>query len=226
MAPHPLTPPPTSCSVIDRYLSDAYQRGYIPGLDGRACNLFPASISQSQGSALTRFVVAERAVHTVETGLGNGMAAVAICSGLIQVGGPAKHVAFDPYQFGYLRGAGARAVNDLQLNRWIDIRTVPSQSGLAHLVSSGLRFDLAFVDGDHRFDGVFVDLAHLNHLVRPSGLVIVDDIDLPSVRKAISFFLRNCGWVHENSIRDGSEMVVLRRPAADPYRAWHHFIDF
>ena len=107
------------------------------------------------------------------------------------------------------------------------------KSGLCHLNwasrSSRSRvhtFDLAFVDGDHRFDGVFVDLAYLDRVVRPSGLVIVDDLDLPSVSEATPFFVRNCGWVPEHSVRDGSQMVVLRRPAVDPQRAWHHFVDF
>lgn len=226
MATDPVTPPLVSGSAIDRYLTDAYHRGYVIGLSGERCDLFPASITRDQGSALARLVVQERAAHTVETGLANGMATLAICLGLVELGGPAKHIAFDPHQYGYWHGAGARAINELRLKRWIDIRSIPSHLGLAQAALAGLRFDLAFVDGDHRFDGVFIDLAYLDRLVRPLGLIIVDDLDLPSVRKATEFFVRNCGWVREQSVRDGSEMAILRKPAVEPQRAWHHFVDF
>jgi hypothetical protein len=47
------------------------------------------------------------------------------------------------------------------------------------------------VDGDHRFEGVFLDLYFMTRLVRPGGLVVVDDMWMPAVRTAVAYVERN-----------------------------------
>jgi predicted O-methyltransferase YrrM len=54
--------------------------------------------------------------------------------------------------------------------------------------------DTAFVDGSHRFHEVFVDLYFLRKLVRPGGLIILDDATWPSVATALRYFDLNLGW--------------------------------
>jgi len=54
--------------------------------------------------------------------------------------------------------------------------------------------DAAFVDGSHVFHNVFVDLYFIGELVRPSGLVILDDCQWPSVATAVRYFELNVGW--------------------------------
>jgi hypothetical protein len=95
-------------------------------------------------------------------------------------------------------------------------------------VSERRTFDLAFVDGDHRFDGVFLDLAYLGRLVRPAGIVFVDDYQLPAVVRAVSFFVTNTGWVAEEVSRTDPDhnWVALRTPAEPRERAWDFFVDF
>ena len=48
-------------------------------------------------------------------------------------------------------------------------------------MSEGRRFDLALVDGNHRFDAVFVDVYYLARLLRPGGIVSVHDHHLPGI---------------------------------------------
>ena len=43
---------------------------------------------------------------------------------------------------------------------------------LPRLVADGRRFDLALVDGTHRFDGVFLELVYLGRLVRGQWAVL------------------------------------------------------
>ena len=69
-----------------------------------------------------------------------------------------------------------------------------SEFALPRMLGEGRRFDLAFVDGNHRFDGVFLDLIYFSRLVRPSGIIVVDDYQLPSVARAASFCTNNLGW--------------------------------
>jgi predicted O-methyltransferase YrrM len=69
-----------------------------------------------------------------------------------------------------------------------------SSIALARLAGDGFTADAAFVDGSHRFHEVFVDLYFLRKLVRPGGLIILDDAAWPSVATALRYFDLNLGW--------------------------------
>ena len=70
----------------------------------------------------------------------------------------------------------------------------PSPVALPRLVAEGLTADAAFVDGNHRFHEVFVDLYFLRRIVRPGGLVVLADHWWPSVRTAARYYETNLGW--------------------------------
>ena len=69
-----------------------------------------------------------------------------------------------------------------------------SSMALPQLIADEVVADAAFVDGSHRFPEVFVDLYFLRRIVRPGGLVVVDDHWWPSVRTAERYFEKNMGW--------------------------------
>ncbi|MHB1500902.1 MAG: class I SAM-dependent methyltransferase, partial [Candidatus Dormibacteria bacterium] len=69
-----------------------------------------------------------------------------------------------------------------------------SQLALPRLVTEGVVADAAFVDGSHVFHNVFVDLCFLRELVRPGGVIVVDDCQWPSVATAVRYFEVNAGW--------------------------------
>ncbi len=96
-----------------------------------------------------------------------------------------------------------------------------SQIALPRLWSEGQEFDLALVDGDHRYDSVFVDPYFLNKLVNTDGLIVADDLRLPAVRTAVEFFVSNLNWQYVDApfpggtYRPGNEsgrIAVMRRP--------------
>lgn len=103
----------------------------------------------------------------------------------------------------------------------------------------------ALIDGDHRFEGVFLDLCFADRLVRPRGVVVVDDMWMPAVRLAVSYVERNLGWVlmpdamtrafrwrrsrnlPGRRLRGTGDIAVLRRPAERPdWREWDRFVPF
>jgi predicted O-methyltransferase YrrM len=47
--------------------------------------------------------------------------------------------------------------------------------------------DLTFLDGNHRFEGVFLDLIYSGRLLKEGGIIFVDDAQLPGVQRAIDF---------------------------------------
>ena len=103
-----------------------------------------------------------------------------------------------------------------------------SQLALPRLLGEALVFDLAFVDGNHRFDGVFVDLVYLGCLVRQGGIVFLDDYQLPAVARAVSFFLTNLGWTLEevSAADDYHRWAVLRTSAVPDTRPFDFYVEF
>lgn len=55
------------------------------------------------------------------------------------------------------------------------------------------------MDGSHVFHNVFVDLYFLREVVRPGGLIVLDDCDWPSVATALRYFEVNTGWQAETA---------------------------
>ena len=96
------------------------------------------------------------------------------------------------------------------------------------MLAEGRQFDFAFVDGNHKFDGVFVDLMYLGQLVRRGGVIFLDDYQLKSVTKAVSFCVNNLGWTIEETGPESSlhQWVVMRTPVNPLQRMYDHYVDF
>jgi predicted O-methyltransferase YrrM len=185
------------------------------------------SVTPVEAEALRGWVEREGATRTIEIGLGYGVSALAVCEGLRANGG-ARHVVIDPFQETRFGGEGLRLLEEAGMAHLVDLYAEESQLVLPRLVAEGRRFDLAFVDGNHRFDGVFLDLVYLGRLVRGGGIVFLDDYQLPAVSRAVSFCTTNLGWkLEEVSPPDElHQWAVLRTPAAPPERRFDHFVDF
>jgi predicted O-methyltransferase YrrM len=225
---------------LGSFLQRAYAAGALPDRDGRALALLPHSVTSDEGRALRELAVAERAERTIEVGLALGVSALFLCMAVVERDG--GHVAVDPFQESSWNGAGLRTLREAGVNELVEVIQEESQLALPRLVAGGRRFDFAFVDGDHRFEGVFLDLYFMTRLVRPGGLVVVDDTWMPAVRLALAYVERNLGAVLlPDAIPDGFRwrrrrplergvprghggMAVLRLPAEPPAPAWDAFV--
>ena len=140
--------------------------------------------------ALREWVRKEHALRTLETGLGYAISTLFICEGLLENGTDGRHVAADPYQFRGLPmhqttygGVGLQILEDAGVRDLVEFHTEESQIVLPRLLADGRRFDLAFLDGNHRFEGIFLDLVYSGRLLEEGGIVFVDDTQLPGVRR-------------------------------------------
>jgi len=222
----PVTDPARVQRVIDRLVREGVA---VARLDGRTHTLFPVAIDAAEGVALRDRVVREAAVHTIEIGLGYGLSALHICAALLTVAdGAARHVVVDPHQARRFSDLGLQVLADAGVAHLIEHHPQDSALALPQLLAAGRRFDAAFVDGNHRFDGVFVDLVHLGRLVRPAGIVFLDDYQLPAVARAAAFFVNNLAWTIEevSPPHPLHRWAVLRTSSAPDNRAFDHFIDF
>jgi predicted O-methyltransferase YrrM len=188
---------------------------------------------------LRGLAIAEGAERTIEVGLALGMSALFLCQAVIARGG--RHVALDPFQERSWKRAGVAALGDAGVRELVEVIEEESQLALPRLVGEGREFDFAFADGDHRFESVLLDIYFLTRLVRPGGLIVVDDMWMPSIRTAVAYVEKNLGPTLEpDAIAGGFRwsrrplgrgvprgrggLAVLRTPAERPELRWDEFV--
>jgi predicted O-methyltransferase YrrM len=224
---------------LDTFLDAAYREGSV--LDGRGepISVSPHSIERADGEALLGLLVAEGVERTIEVGLALGISALWFCRAVAERGG--RHVAVDPFQQESWNGAGLRTLREAGVDELVEVVEEESQLALPRLVAEAREFDFGFVDGDHRFDGVFLDLYYMTRLVRPGGLIAIDDTWMPSIRMAVSYAEKNLyltlepdaipgafRWRHRR-LRRGiprgtGGIAMLRTPAERPELRWDQFV--
>jgi predicted O-methyltransferase YrrM len=212
--------------VLERLAADGE---VVARRDGTVHRLYPVAVTPAEGAAIRAWVIREGAARTVEIGLGYGISALFVCDGLLAAGHPgARHTVIDPYQQTRFADCGLQFLDEAGVRGMVEHLAEESQLALPRLAGEGRQFDLAVVDGNHRFDAVFVDLVYLGRLLRPGGIVFLDDYHLPGVARAASFFLANLGWAVEevSAAEERHHWAVLRTSAEPDTRPFDCFADF
>jgi predicted O-methyltransferase YrrM len=174
------------------------------------------SVPVSDGDVLRDLLLVEQPGTVIEIGLAYGSSALAIAEVLAARSGGAQHVIVDAYQE-HFHGSGWAALAGAGLAGLCSLVEERSQIALPRLLADGLVADAAFVDGSHVFHNVFVDLFYLRELVRPGGLVILDDCNYLSVATAARYFEVNTGWEPEPIARPTRLRAFrLPKPRTEP----------
>jgi len=203
--------------------------------DGRSRELFPVAIGEEEGLALREWVRREDASRTLETGLGFAISTLFIFEALLANGSEVRHVAADPFQFKSLPmhrttyvGVGLQILEDAGVRDQVEFYEEESQIVLPRLLSEGRQFDLAFLDGNHRFEAVFLDLIYSGRLLKEGAVVFVDDVQLAGVARAVEFCTKNLHWTSEDGGKEGiHEWTVLRTGPREAFlRPFDEFVDF
>ena len=166
---------------------------------------------------LRDLLIAEGVQTVVEIGLAYGSSALAVGEALVTVDRPHPlHIVIDPFQREAFADVGWDLLCSAGLDSIARLIAAPSSIALPRLVTEGLVADAAFVDGSHRFHEVFVDLYYLRKIVRPGGLIVLDDDWTPSVRTAVRYYERNLGWTAiPAAFAGGTRQTIGRDPAAE-----------
>ncbi len=158
----------------------------VTGRSGAAHRLHSA-IDPEEGLFLERIVSSDPSVkRTLEVGCAYGLSSLHICKALQRRPG-AKHTILDPFQNSQWDGAGIRNLEEAGVDyfEWIEEL---SEIALPRLMEEQEgRYDLVFVDGWHTLDHTLLDCFYATRLLRPGGYLVVDDIVLPPVRKALQY---------------------------------------
>jgi predicted O-methyltransferase YrrM len=207
-----------------------------PWTRNRANDFDVVTVPERDCNALRDLLIAESIETIVEVGLAYGSSALAIGEALIAVqAGRPLHVVIDPLQTTEWSNVGWQMLRSAGLDKIARLILQPSSMALPHLLAEGFTADAAFVDGSHRFHEVFVDLYFLRKIVRPGGLIVLDDHWWPSVRTAEHYFEINMGWRavpgafdagtidHETG---GTRLQALRLPDPRFEPSFEHFQPF
>ena len=154
------------------------------------------TVPERDCDAIRDLLIREGARRIVEIGLAYGSSALAIGEALVSIGAAERpaHVIIDPLQATGWSNVGWRLLQSAGLDTIARLILQPSSTALPQLIADGFTADAAFVDGSHRFHEVFVDLYFLRKIVRPGGIIILDDHWWPSVRAAQHYYETNMGW--------------------------------
>lgn len=166
-----------------------------PWTRGQERDFETVTVPERDCDLLRDLLISERVQTVVEIGLAYASSALAIGEALVTVAAPEpRHVVIDPFQQSAWSNVGWDLLCKAGLDSIASLRLAPSSLALPQLLTEGVVADAAVVDGSHRFHEVFVDLYFLRKVVRPGGLVVVDDDWTPSVRTAVRYYEKNLGW--------------------------------
>jgi precorrin-6B methylase 2 len=108
--------------------------------------------------------------------------------------------------------ATARGI-DLSPARFVDDR---SESALPLLaLVENIELDAAFIDGNHGWPAVFVDFCYLNRMLRPGGLMFIDDIQLYAVAQLVCLLREQ--RPHYEFVAVDSKMATFRKSLDLPF---------
>lgn len=125
--------------------------------------------------AFVDLTAATPGARVIETGAGNSTIAFLLGDPSLLVS-----IAPDPALFG-------RIIDHCRVNA-VDTGSLDARDGrsewiLPQLAAGGVTFDLALIDGGHGWPHPFVDFCYLNHMLRRGGHVVVDDVQLHSIKE-------------------------------------------
>src|SRR5262252_657843 len=120
---------------------------------------------------------------SLEVGFGCGISTLFVCDALVADGDECKHIVIDPYQKTIFRNLGWQNIQRAGYEHIIDLYETPSELALPRLLAEGTRIQVAIIDGWHTFDHTLVDFFYINKMLDVSGIVILDDTNLPSIRR-------------------------------------------
>jgi predicted O-methyltransferase YrrM len=226
--------------AIRAQIEEVYRSGKVRGEDGVDYPIENTSVTPERGHFLADLCRAERAKATLEIGMAWGLSTLFILEALAANGAlQGAHVVADPFQSSRWHGSGLRSIREAGAVEMIEFYEEPSEILLPRMLEQKRVFDFAFIDGNHRFDAVFVDVVFVDRLLRPGGVMVLDDSWFDAVHLAGQFAETNLRYepIAEFPPIDGQGdgyrgthrrplLRAYRKPRIAAQRDIFHFVPF
>jgi predicted O-methyltransferase YrrM len=122
--------------------------------------------------------------RTLEIGCAFGLSSLAICGALASRSAD-PHTIVDPGQFTEWKGIGVHQLR--QCGARFTLIEQPSELAMPDLIRQGRTFQFVLIDGFHTFDHVLLDFFFADRLLEHGGIVVLDDLQLPGIRKVARY---------------------------------------
>ena len=172
-------------------LGSMYRREPQLGSDGQVHPIDQyTKIVESQGRYMRQLHLSIRPELSVEIGLGYGFSTVFILDAM-KTGGYGHQIAIDPLQHQLWNGIGRQRPVLLGMQHRFTFMSEKSVAALPRLSDQGCEAEFIFIDGNHRFDDVLVDFCLADEICPIGGVIIFDDMWMPSIKRVASFARNN-----------------------------------
>lgn len=172
---------------IQEVRNKIYREKKVVGLAGEILELNSA-IDPNEGAAIVELLKSNPDFSkTIEIGCAFGLSSLFICEGIFGREG-SEHTIIDPFQTTSWKSVGIQNLKNAGVENFKLIEKV-SEIALPHLLENKESFDFALIDGWHTFDHTLVDFFYLEKLIRPGGIIGIDDIQLPGINKVVRYLL-------------------------------------
>ncbi len=181
-----------SPAAIDAVLDDLIDSGYGETEGGERLAIGDFAVSRSCARVLEDAAAAAPAGASVEVGCASGASTLAICKGRLRAGhgGQTVHV-IDPGQDLYVSGTGRRTIERAGVGAMVRLHEAYDHEALPLLLADGVRAGFVFLDGNHVFDSVMLDLYYAQKMLAAGGVIVLHDLWMPAVQHAAAFWAAN-----------------------------------
>lgn len=198
---------------IKQAIEKIYETGLIVGRSGQVHKLHSA-IDRNEGEFLFSLIRNDLSIRrTLEVGCAYGLSSLHICAATLDRVG-ASHTIIDPFQNQYWDGVGVASLEAAGIE-FFKLLEIKSEFALPQLLEHNEgQFDFIFVDGWHTFDHTLLDCFYATRLLRIGGVLSIDDVSFPSVRRVVDF-LKNFPCYEEaglvgNNVPPSWKKIVAR----------------
>jgi predicted O-methyltransferase YrrM len=199
------------------------------GADGQAHPIGNvAGMSPEEGMTIYDLCLAAKPNATLEIGLAFGYSTLYFLAALAR-NKQGTHTAVDPLQSSVFFGVGALLAktsfkeNGLKTGSFKLIEERSDRAAI-DLARAGGKFEVIFIDGNHRFDDVLTDFYLCAPLCTIGGYVILHDMWMSSIHTAASFIRTNRSDFEWRPSAAGN--LAVFKKVADDQRDWRHFRSF
>lgn len=177
-------------------ISEILQSGKVSDAVGNVYNL-EANIDIAESKFLESLIKDHRFTKSFEIGCAYGISSLSICRSFGDYAG--HHLIIDPFQYSDWKGIGMENLKKAGFDNFALIEK-PSEIALPELLQSGQKFDFAFIDGWHTFDHTLLDMYYTNRLLKVGGIMVIDDVGMKGVQKAVDYFLNYPAYKFEGGV--------------------------
>jgi predicted O-methyltransferase YrrM len=175
-------------------------------------------IKTNEAAFIYSFLLEKKLATTLETGFAYAKSASHIIAAT-----QSQHIAIDPFQENY-QSLGLKNIESLGFKKHLTFFPDYSHNVLPKLAKENRQFEFIFIDGDHKFDGEFIDFYYADMLLKKEGYILLHDTWMRSTRMVMAFIASN--RKDYKQIKTSLRNFALYQKVGDDKRNGMHFREF